>query len=214
MKKNVLLVLLPLYADWEAAFVAATLNDCILAEVSPYAVKTVGLNGEPVRSIGGLTVTPDYSLETAPDDAAAVLLIGGMSWNTPERQPTDVARPVVPLVQRAMDRNIIVGAICDATTFLGANGWLNGVAHTSNALTDLRRVAGDRYDNAARYIEQQAVRDGNVVTANGTAYLEFAREVLLALDAYPKATVELHYDFYRNGYIDAIRRHPGAVEGI
>lgn len=214
MKKTVLMVLTPLFADWEAAFVAPALNDSVHGKDSPYAVKTVGLTGEPVRSIGGLTVLTDHSLADAPEEYTAVLLIGGMSWCTAERRQTEISRQVVPLVQAAMDRKAVVGAICDATTFLGANGWLNEVAHTSNTLDDLRQVAGDNYRNAEGYVEQQSVRGGNVVTANGTGYMEFTRDVLLSLGAYPREDIEKHYDFYKVGFYEAMKRHPDMLKGL
>ncbi len=210
MSKEILLVLTPDFADWEAAFTAAALNAPVMDIPPSYLVKTVGLTGEPVRSIGGLTVLPDYSLATAPEDCAALLLIGGMSWCTPDRRRTGIVAPLIPVTQRAVEREILVGGICDASTFLGAGGWLNAVKHTSNTLADLKHVAGDKYTNAANYLEEQAVRDGNIVTANGTAYLEFTREVLMALDAYPAEALEAFYDFYKYGYYEALKKHKAA----
>jgi putative intracellular protease/amidase len=207
MKKEILMVLLPLFADWEAAFTSATLNDQIQNKRSEYFVKTVGLTNEPIRSIGGLTVLPDYSIADVPDSYSALLLIGGMSWCTKDRKPTEISSKLVPLVQRAMDKDILVGGICDASTFLGANGWLNDKMHTSNTLEDLKQVAGEAYTNEANYIEQQAIQHKNVVTANGTAYLEFTKEVLLTLKAYSKEDIEVHYDFYKSGYYEAIKEH-------
>jgi hypothetical protein len=78
-----LFVILDQYADWEAALVAAAIND-IDEDGERYAVKTVSLTREPVRSIGGFTVLPDCDLGSAPKDAAAILLIGGRSWRKPE----------------------------------------------------------------------------------------------------------------------------------
>ncbi|HEY2492784.1 MAG TPA: DJ-1/PfpI family protein [Paenibacillus sp.] len=207
MKKEILMVLLPLFADWEAAFTSATLNDQIQNKKSAYFVKTVGITKDPIKSIGGLTVLPDYSIADVPDNYSALLLIGGMSWCTKDRKPTEMAQKLLPFVQSAIDKSILVGGICDASTFLGANGWLNDKMHTSNTLADLKRVAGKTYTNESNYIEHQAVQHENVVTANGTAYLEFTKEVLLALKAYPKEDVETHYDFYKSGYYEAIKKH-------
>lgn len=36
------------------------------------------------------------------------------------------------------------------------------------ALEYLKNIAGEKYTGDAHYIEEQAVRDGNIVTANGT----------------------------------------------
>lgn len=213
MKKEVLILLLPHYADWEVSFAAATLNNQIQNIESKYSIKTVGITADPIPSIGGLTILPDYSIENIPTNYVALLLIGGMSWCTTDRQPTTLTEKLIPFVQNTIDRNIIVGAICDATTFLGANGWLNNCAHTSNTLSDLKKVAGSRYSNEKNYQNQQAVSDKNIITANGTAYLEFSKEILSALNAYSKNDIETHYDFYKHGYYEAMKKH-GVAKGI
>ena len=48
------------------------------------------------------------------------------------------------------------------------------------------------------YINKQVVRDGNIVTANGTAPLDFCREILYALDADTSEIIEESYQFYIN----------------
>ena len=47
----------------------------------------------------------------------------------------------------------------------------------------------------------QAVGDKNIVTANGTGYLEFTRELLLALKADTQEKIEAFYDFSKNGLV-------------
>jgi len=201
--KEVLFVILDKYADWEAAHIAAALNDSRNG-MPKYAVKTVSLNRSPVSSIGGFNVIPDYDIDSVPEDFAAVLLIGGYSWRRPE------AGRVAELVARARERGVPVGAICDATVFLGMHGFLNEVRHTSNMLSVLKEAAGDRYTGESRYLMQQAVSDGGIITANGTAHLEFAREVLSALEAMPSDKIDEWYHFYKLGFYEAFkRRGPG-----
>jgi len=53
------------------------------------------------------------------------------------------------------------------------------------------------------------VRDGNLITANGTGYLEFTREVLTALDAYPADYIENNYQFFKLGYIEFLKSMNG-----
>jgi hypothetical protein len=52
-----------------------------------------------------------------------------------------------------------------------------------------------RYTGLCNYKNQQAVRSGNFVTTNGTANLEFAREVLLALDCMSDEEAKQWYRF-------------------
>ena len=157
-------------------------------------IDTLCAAGIPVRSIGGMTVTPDCGTETLPDDCAGVILVGGMSWATPE------AERIVPLVREALSRGVLVGAICNAVAFMAANGLLNGVRHTGNTVEMLKQWGGANYTGEALYEERQAVRDGNVVTANGTGYLELTRECLLALKADTPDRIEASYKFNKYGF--------------
>ncbi|MGY0036505.1 DJ-1/PfpI family protein [Pedobacter sp. NJ-S-72] len=107
---------------------------------------------------------------------------------------------ILPLVEDALAKDALVGAICDASLFLGVNGFLNEVKHTSNTLKDLKAYKGTKYNNEMNYQEQQAVLDGNIVTANGTAFLEFTKEILLYPEAYSPAEIDKFYTLYKKGY--------------
>ncbi len=195
MSKEVLLILLDQYAEWEAAYFASALH--MLGE-GRYAVKTVSLTKEPVTSIGGFRTLPDYDIKGMPEDYAGLILIGGMSWRTEE------AKQVRDAVRFALRENRVLGGICDAAAFLGTVGALNGVSHTANDLHDLKSWAKDAYTGELHYQMQQAVRDKNIITANGTAALEFAREVLYALNAATEKKIEEWYQFHKLGLYQAV----------
>lgn len=193
-QKEVLLVLLNEYADWESAFLAATLRG---EGPKKYVPRTVAPTREPVCSLGGFRTLPDYDFQSVPEDYAALVLIGGMGWQS------DEAEGVVGLVQHARDNGRIVGGICNGASFLAAHGFLNSVRHTGNTLEQLKLWGGDRYTNEAGYLERQAVADGGIVTANGTGALEFTREMLLALEADEPERIEASYAFQKNGLYSA-----------
>lgn len=203
MKKVVLLVILDQYADWEGAFLACALQGAIEDKTSPYEVKTVSVGGGPVKSIGGFTTIPDYDVDNIPQDYAGVVLIGGMSWRTEE------AKQIAPLARKAYEDGKVLGAICDATVFLGMNGLLNEQRHTSNTLESLSAAAQASYTGQANYQHEQAVRDGNLITANGTGYLEFTSEVLTALEAYPAESIERNYAYFKLGYTELMKSMRG-----
>lgn len=195
-RKKVLLVLLDEYSDWEGAFLSTALHNGVVhgGEVK-YKVHVVAPTLNAVRSIGGFRTSPDYSFENMPKEYEALILIGGNRWDSPE------AELVVPLVQKALDSGKLVGAICSGASFLCAHGFLNHVKHTGNGLEELQQWGGERYTNEGGYVNAQAVSDGNVVTANRVAYLEFTREVLLRLEAGAVESIEMWYDFYKNGFV-------------
>lgn len=193
-KKNVLFVILDKYADWEAAY----LSTLILALGNDkYSVKTVSLTKDIVKSLGGFNVVPDYDIQSAPTDFDALVLIGGMSWRNEE------SLKVKPLVENALNNGKVLGAICDASAFLGTMGVLNNVRHTSNDLNDMKQWAKAAYTGEDKYFMQQVVRDNNVITANGTATLEFAKEVLIALKAAPENKINEWYNFHKLGFYKA-----------
>lgn len=194
MKKQILFVVLEQYADWEAAYLSSALY---MLGNGQYEVKTASLTMNPVTSIGGFRMAPDYKVDSVPSDYEALILIGGMSWRNPE------AEKVKPLVEKCLADGKILAGICDASAFLGTSGALNDVLHTSNDLADLKQWAGETYTGEGQYVMQQAVSDKNIITANGTASLEFAKEVLLALKAAPEDKIIEWYNFHKLGYYEA-----------
>ncbi|MDC7291074.1 hypothetical protein NXH76_25120 [Blautia schinkii] len=75
----------------------------------------------------------------------------------------------------------------------------SGSKHTSNDLSDLKSYAKDAYTGAECYIARNVVSDHNIVTANGTAPIDFAREILRILHAAPDETIEEWFLFHRLG---------------
>ena len=196
MRKKVLFIILNEYTDWEGAFLSTALHVGVIpgGEIK-YEVHTVAPTLDTIRSIGGFRTLSDYSFDNMPKDYAALVLIGGNSWDLSE------AELVAPLVQEALDNGKIVGAICNGASFLCSHGFLNNVKHTGNGLDQLKHWGGDKYTKEAGYIEAQAVSDKNIVTANGVGHLEFTREMLLLLEANSPEQIAQWYDFYKNGFV-------------
>ncbi|MEG1615941.1 MAG: type 1 glutamine amidotransferase family protein [Bacteroidales bacterium] len=194
MKKEILFILLDNFADWEGAYIAPNLNAGVEpGSESKYIVKTVSVTKDPVVSIGGFKVLPDYGINDIPTDYAGILLIGGMSWFTPE------AELIVPLVKDAIEKKKLVCGICNGSVFLGMHGFLNNVNHTSNGLEYLKQFAGANYTGESLYINEPSVRSGNIVTANGFSALEFCREILYALKADSPNKIERSYRMNKTG---------------
>lgn len=196
MNNEILYILLPDYAAHEAVYLSqAVASDEAALKTNPkYVNKVVAPTMEAVKSIGGFRTLPDYSFDTMPDDFAALVLIGGFGWSTP------VAEQVVPIVRRAVESGKIVGAICNAASFMAANGFLNNVKHTGNGLDQLKLWGEEHYTNPDGYVYAQAVSDGRIVTANGSATLEFAKELLLLLENDTPERIEMYYQFNKQGF--------------
>ncbi len=58
----------------------------------------------------------DYTFETMPKDYAALVLIGGYGWQTPEDDK------ILPIVKDAIKKETIIGAICNASSWMAQKG--------------------------------------------------------------------------------------------
>ena len=95
--KEVIFVILEGFADWEGAYIATCLNQGVKpGNPISYKVKTLSITKEPVSSIGGFKVLPDYGLNDMPENYAGLVLIGGMNWFSP------LGELIVPLVEKAV----------------------------------------------------------------------------------------------------------------
>ena len=202
MSDEVLYVLLPDYAAHEVVYLSQAIasDEFALKENPKYVNKVVAPTMEPVKSIGGFRTLPDYSFDTMPEDYAALVLIGGFGWATP------VADKVTSIVSRAIEGGKVVGAICNAASFMAKHGFLNSVSHTGNGLEQLQLWGGENYTNSEGYVNAQAVADGKIVTANGSATLEFARELLMLLENDTPERIEMYYQFNKLGFCDLFKQ--------
>lgn len=198
MGKEILYILLRDYAAHEVVYLSQAIesDEYVLKENPKYINKVVAPSMEPVKSIGGFRTLPDYSFGTMPDDYAALVLIGGFGWATPD------AENVLPIVRKAIEEGKIVGAICNGASFMAKCGFLNAVKHTGNGLEQLKLWGGKNYTNPDGYVHAQAVSDRNIITANGSASLEFARELLLLLENDTPERIEMYYQFNKQGFCD------------
>ena len=203
MSNEILYILLPDYAAHEAVYLSQAIasDEFAMKENPKYVNKVVAPTMEPVKSIGGFRTLPDYSFETMPDDYAALVLIGGFGWSTP------AANKVVPMVRSAIEKGKTVGAICNAASWLAKHGFLNAVKHTGNGPEQLKLWGGDNYTNPNGYVNAQAVNDKNIVTANGSATLEFAKELLLLLENDTPERIEMYYQFNKQGFCNLFQEN-------
>ena len=177
------------FADWEAAFAMAELR-----RSGGLDVVTLGFTKAPVRSMGGLAVTPDRSLEDL-DPASVRLLIlpGGNFWEGPEPRAA-----IAPTLKTLRSIGVPVAAICGATLAVAQAGWLDDHAHTSNELAYLESMVPE-YRGAAHYVDALAVRDRGLITASGLGPVEFAREIFEELQVFSAADRPVWYHLFKHG---------------
>ena len=169
-------------ADWEIGYLTAHLaNGHFQVEPGAFRVATVGLDLEPVTTMGGLRVTPDLALaDLDPATSAMLVLPGGETWD---------AEPMGAFVASArafLASGVPVAAICGATFALAAAGLLDERPHTSS---DAGFLASSGYAGAEHYVDEPAVVDGDLITANGVAPVHFARAVFERLGTHEPAVL-------------------------
>ena len=77
--------------------------------------------------------------------------------------------------------------------------------HTGNGPDQLKLWGGENYSNTDGYRHCQAVADKNIVTANGSATLEFAKELLLLLENDTPERIEMYYQFNKQGFCELFK---------
>jgi putative intracellular protease/amidase len=175
------------YADWEPSLAIAGLQ-----KFTDFTVKTFAIDGNPVRSMGNVKVTPDLVLEQVmPNDVDLLLLPGGDAWD--EHKNLEV----IPLLNAVLDSHKMVAAICGATGFLAEHGYLDEIRHTSNHLEHYLKKVAPNYHGEQYYVREHAVKDGSIITANGTAMLEFADKIFEHFNAYEFEELSFWFQFFK-----------------
>ncbi|MFJ3768617.1 DJ-1/PfpI family protein [Streptomyces sp. NPDC090082] len=159
-------------ADWETGHATAWLAR------AGYTVRTVGpVAGEPVTTLAGLRIVPDLALaDLDPRESALLILPGAEKYDE-----GDELAPFAAKARAFLDAGVPVAAICGATAGLAREGLLDDRPHTSAVPFYL---AATGYRGGGHYVDADAVRDGDLITAGPTDPVAFAREIFARLGAY------------------------------
>ena len=187
-KKKIFIFLFNGFSDWEIAFLSPEIK-----KNEAFDLIYFSKDRDPVFSMGGLHILPDISIsEIDVEDVYMLILPGGNAWEKGGNSEIDL------LTKNLFAQKITIAAICAATTYLGEKGVLDNLKHTSNDLYYLKRIA-PQYSGEKNYINSLAITDANVITANGIAPIEFAREIFEKVKLYGKNDIEKWFQLFKNG---------------
>ncbi len=179
------------FADWEPASALAELR-----RTFGFSVRTFALAPDPIVSMGGLRVTPDlHWKEIRPELADVLILPGGDMWMA--REIEEITGLIAAVHQGAHP----VAAICAATLSLARAGLLNDHRHTSNGDGFLAKYV-PTYTGRDLYVKAPAVKDRNVITANGLAPFAFAAEIFRAVAPDRANDIATYQALYSRGLLD------------
>ncbi len=183
------LALLDTMADWEVGYLTAyTSRTEHQREPGSVVLRTVGLSADPVRTVGGLTVLPDVTIDALDvADSAMLVLPGADTWAEPRQQVW------LEQARRFLEAGRPVAAICGATYALAAAGLLDDRPHTG---PDRGFLASTGYAGTEHYVDELVVTDGDLITANPVAPVEFARAIFARLGLYEPGVLSSWYKLY------------------
>jgi len=136
-------------------------------------VQVAGGGKDSYQSKHGYPVTVDKNAEKIKvKDLAALIIPGGYAPDHMRRHPA-----MVKLVREAAEQGKIVAAICHG-------GWMLASAEviSGRKVTGFYAISDDLRHAGAEYVDQEVVRDGNVITSRIPDDLPaFCREIIAAL---------------------------------
>ncbi|MBN2598435.1 type 1 glutamine amidotransferase family protein [Labilibaculum sp.] len=188
MNKKIFVFLFDGFSDWEISYLTPEIN-----KSEQFDLVYFSKNGNTVTSMGGLQIKPASSLsELNFEDLDLLILPGGIAWEKGENEE------ITKFAKNAFEKGKTIAAICAATAYLGQLGLLNDLKHTSNDLNYLKGTA-PMYRGEGNYQNSLAVTDRNIITANGIAPIEFAREIFKTIGLYNDDTIEKWFQLFKNG---------------
>lgn len=182
-------------ADWELGYVTAELNSGrFFKKGAPgVSVKTAGISKRPVKTMGGLTITPDYSIDDiAVNEESVLLLPGANTWDDSAHSA------VIEKAGEFLSAGALVCAICGATAALANAGLLDQRRHTSNGVGYLDMVS-PRYRGQSFYVDEPSVAESNLITAGSTGALLWAKQIMERLNVFRPDTLDAWYAYFSTG---------------
>ena len=182
-------------ADWELGHVTAELHSgrFFKKDAPNIAIQTVGNTKERIKTMGGLTVVPDCTIEEmVVNDKNMLLLPGADTWSN------QMHCAIIKKASEFLSLGGTVCAICGATVALANVGLLNNRRHTSNGPGFLDMFSSE-YQGKEHYIDESSVADGNLITAGCTGGLLWAKQIIEHLGVFRQDTLNAWYDYFCKG---------------
>jgi putative intracellular protease/amidase len=183
---KVLCFLYPEMADFEVTYAIHRLKN-----IGRKEIVMIGAGMEPLQSQSGFRYLPDVTIAEALrfEDAEALVIPGG---------PITASEPLITELIQKLDRERkLLAAICFGPQFLGRAGVLDRHRYTTSCSPE--RIAGLGVADPfpwPNWVRQRVVRDGHVITALGTAFIDFAFEIFDYLQIF--ASRDEMAELYRN----------------
>lgn len=182
------LLLFPGFSEFEVAVATSLLRD-------PHELVTLALTEESVTSEAGPTFLPHRTLEDVdPAELDALLIPGG------DMVHLEDAEPLFSLVRALSERGALLAAICSGPYVLARAGVLTGRPYTVTFTREQRDFLGCFDETGFRY--EPVIQDGNVITAQGHAFVAFGLAVARHLYGDLSEDTHAFYEGRRNAFME------------
>ncbi|MEE9377711.1 MAG: DJ-1/PfpI family protein [Candidatus Lokiarchaeia archaeon] len=172
--KEVLCFIYDGFADFETVLTCSVLN-----EDDNYKVTYIAYEKTPVYSSGGLKINPDKTVSEIDGikDVEGLIIPGG---------GTRIIKPELEkLIKQLNEEKKLLAAICAGPEFLAKSGILKGKNYTTSAEPQAYKEKNE-VDPFPRetYVKTRLIQDGNIITAQGYAFADFALKIWDWYDLY------------------------------
>lgn len=153
-------------ADFELTLPCHLLSFLKDFQIVPIAYETT------VKSKPGLVYQAVATVKEAlaMEDVEALIIPGG--WNDEQREE------LTQLIQKLYSDGKLVAAICAGPQYLARAGVLENNKYTTTLTKEyLDSISKEDFFPRQNYVAENVVRDGNVITAVGRAFVDFAVEL-------------------------------------
>ncbi|MFD2444606.1 DJ-1/PfpI family protein [Bacillus sp. CGMCC 1.16607] len=171
-----------------AAFEAVVLG--YLLKSYKHKLILVGKDRQAIHSYDGLFIQPHIAIEELDVTTADLFLIpGGNSY------PALGNEVLKAKLKQLNDHGAILAAICHGPALLAEAGVVQGKHFTSNVGKNEPQF--ELFEGI--FEKEDVVIDGNLITATGNAYVEFAFKVAEKLELFPdQSQLDSFYAFFKN----------------
>lgn len=162
---------------------------CCLSEVSVIGwminttkamqIKTFALTKDPITTLEGWHLTPDFALEEIKNTSEYLGLL------FPGGEDIILTPRLQEIILDFDSHKVLIGAICAGPTHLALAGILKNYRYTTSRLADHYKDLPET-DPFPRenFVDQRWVKDQHIITADGVALIDFTDQILLHLQWY------------------------------
>ncbi len=127
-----------------------------------------------IKDKSGMLIMPHTDLKSVhSEDIDGIIIPGG--WLA------DLDEHLISIIRDLKEEQKLIAAVCAGSSIMARSGVLKGIRYTTSIVEwqDKHRDFFKIEDPFPResYVECRAIRDGNIITAKGSAFIDFTMEV-------------------------------------